>query len=96
MASEFGIESGSEDVGFSVAGNAGGAVEVGKEGPDWLGSKRDAEVAGFDTVASVEVEIACLANGFKDVDSPPIQRSVEVVGVEDADDLVGHRFEVLR
>lgn len=62
VASEFRIEGGSEDVGFSVAGDAGGAIEFGKVAPDRLGTEGDAKVAGFDAVAGVEVEIAFMAN----------------------------------
>lgn len=91
VASELGIEGGSEEVGFSVAGDTGAAIEFGEEGPDGLGAQRDAEVASLDAVAGVKKEIALLANGFKDVDSPLIQRSVEIVGVEDTEDLVRHQ-----
>lgn len=64
VTGELGVERGSEDVRFSVAGDAGGAVEFGEEGPDRLGAKGDAEIAGLDAIAGVEIEIALLAGGF--------------------------------
>lgn len=79
---------------FAVSRNARGAFKFGEEGPNRFGAKWNAEVSRLNAVAGVEIEISLLSNREQGLDTGFIERPVEIVGVENANRLRGHRLTI--
>lgn len=84
-ASEFCSDNGFEYVGFTIAGDRCGDFCFGKHGPDGIGFYWNCQVAGFDAVTAIEIEVNGFASFKQKWQATLSQLAVEIVCLEDAE-----------